>query len=494
MSSRMREGLDPGTATKIRDDLLGRHGALKRIGTAWKEDVIAGYRRFRVPVEFEKATIDFRIVFDDEKQVSGFFIVEHVEPPDGPTQEVANSPAAGHWEGTINIPGSPLVIAVDLRLDGGLWSGSCDIPAQAAKQIPLGGIELDGNRLKFSMAGVPGDPTFNGKLADGKITGSFTQSGQSIPFQLGREPVSGPGRPQEPQPPFPYAEEQVSFSNGEIVLAGTLTLPSGSGPFPGVLLVSGSGPQNRNEEVFGHKPFLLIADRLTRAGIAVLRYDDRGVGGSTGDRSAATSEDYALDAAAGVQFLGGRPEIDEKRVGIIGHSEGGTIAPMVATRGDAVAFVVLLAGTGVPGDELLTRQTELISKASGMPEERVERILVEHRKLMEAAKSGASTADLAIQVRSLTQEQMGTASLPVGADEAIRQEAMKIASPWFRFFFSYDPRPALRALDVPVLALNGSLDLQVDPAQNLPEIRLALEAGENSDFIVQELPGSLLFS
>jgi pimeloyl-ACP methyl ester carboxylesterase len=400
---------------------------------------------------------------------------------------------SGHWEGHIDTPGMALDVLVDLHCEDGIWSGTADIPMQGAKGLPLAGIRVEGDQIEFGMANIPGDPTFRGKLEQGRLSGTFTQGGQGFPFALGREAIAPPARPQEPDTTqLPYGPEEVTFSHDDVQLAGTLTLPAGTGPYPAALLVSGSGPQDRNEEVFGHKPFLVLADHLTRAGIAVLRVDDRGVGGSTGSVTQATSEDLAADAEAGVAFLRQHPEIDARRVGLIGHSEGGLIAPMVATRSKGVAFVVLLAGPGVPGDQLLARQTELLARAAGMDGKPLSRMLAAHHRLIELVEAGAAEDSLREQAERLITAQADSEAAntnAAGLEEAAARVVKQLDSPWFRFFLRYDPRTALRRLQVPVLALDGSLDLQVDPAQNLPEIRKALAQARNRDATVMELPG-----
>jgi pimeloyl-ACP methyl ester carboxylesterase len=395
----------------------------------------------------------------------------------------------GHWEGSIELPTMPLGVLVDLHHEESFWTGTIDIPAQSATGIGLSGIHLSGKEIEFMIDGVPGEPTFVGMLEDGEIAGTFTQYGQDFPFHLGRGAIEAPKRPQEPKPPYPYREEEVSFEHGEIMLAGTLTLPAGDGPYPAVLLISGSGPQNRNEEVFGHRPFLVLSDHLTRAGIAVLRVDDRGVGESTGDSERATSEDFADDALAGVEFLCEWPEIDPERIGLIGHSEGGVIAPMVASRSKNVSFVVLLAGTGVPGDEIMIRQMELVSRASGMEDEQLSRVISAQREVLDLVKEEATEGEVATKVRGLVQAQMGAELTVEQLDGAAAAQARIVTSPWFSFFLGYDPRHLLEETRIPVLALGGELDLQVDPAQNLPEIREALSKAGNPDYTVLELPG-----
>ena len=276
--------------------------------------------------------------------------------------------------------------------------------------------------------------------------------------------------------------------------AGTLTLPKGDGPFPAVVMITGSGPQNRDEEILGHKPFLVIADYLTRRGIAVVRVDDRGVGGSTGDNNSSTSADFAEDALAGVEFLKGRKEIDAKRIGLIGHSEGGLVAPLAASQSRDVAFIVLLAGTGLPGDEILVEQNKLILKAAGASKEVIARQLkwlaialpiVKQEPDSQVAQDRIA-AELAKWKETVgTDEKKDVAEFVKALDKAAIAPLM---TKWFRFFLSYDPRPALRKVQCPVLALNGEKDLQVPCKLNLDEIAKALTAGGNKDFTIKEFP------
>ena len=256
---------------------------------------------------------------------------------------------AGHWEGRIETPGQPLVVKVDLDISGGIWSGSIDIPVQGARGLPLEGIEIseDGARVSFRIRGVPGDPTFSGSFDGDAIEGRFTQGAADFGFRLSREAAAAPARPQEPKPPFPYEIEEVSFRSGPVTFAGTLTVPPGGGPFPAVLLISGSGLQDRDQTVFGHRPFLVWADHLTRAGLAVLRVDDAGAGGSTPHPEPPTTADFAGDAAAAVAFLEGRRPPRSHRPA--GPQRGRRHRRHRRLARDDVAFVVLLAGPGVPG-------------------------------------------------------------------------------------------------------------------------------------------------
>jgi hypothetical protein len=263
------------------------------------------------------------------------------------------------------------------------------------------------------------------------------------------------------------------------VLDGTLTIPEGTGPFPAVVLISGSGPQNRDEEIFGHKPFLVLADHLTRGGIAVLRYDDRGVGQSKGDFASATSEDFAADAWAVWQALSARPEIDAKRVGLLGHSEGGLIAPMLAAAHPEIAFIVLVGGPGVTGEQILLKQAELIATAMGAPPAAVAANAAVQRQVFAILKEETSQARI--------EERIG--AIPVGSKEASAALVKQSASPWMRFFVRYDPAAALRKVRCPVLAIGAERDLQVAPDQNLPAIEAALKAGGNADVTITRLPG-----
>jgi uncharacterized protein len=409
----------------------------------------------------------------------------------------APSPFAGHWEGAIQLPTGELQVMVDLTPGAAGWKGSIDIPQQGAKGLPLEKITVEGSHARFSIAGIPGAPIFDGEVKEGAIRGTFTQGQASLPFHLGRDADKPARRPQEPQPPFPYTEEEVSYQNGSVRLAGTLTLPPGDGPFPAVLLITGSGAQNRNEELLGHKPFLVLADHLTRAGIAVLRVDDRGVGGSTGDSTgilAATSADFAEDALAGVRFLKGHAKIAADRVGLLGHSEGGLIAPLAGSRSTDVAFIILLAGSGVPGFELLPAQVEALNLAGGIPAVQARKDGELTRAAVELVRAEKDDAVLRTKLTKLIQDHPDAVSpqdlaAVGGMDAFITQQMKSFSNPWARFFLDYDPRPALRKVRVPVLALNGELDKQVLADQNLPAIEQALREGKNPDVTIRRMPG-----
>ena len=406
--------------------------------------------------------------------------------------------AAGHWEGSIEIPGQPLVVQVDLEKADGAWSGTIDIPAQGGDDLPLSDVSVDGEAVQFTISGVHGEPTFEGTLAGGEISGEFRQGPARLPFRHGRETVEveAPPRPQEPKPPFPYDEEDVEYRNGDVTIAGTLTLPPGEEEVPAALLISGSGALNRELELFGHKSFLVLADHLTRLGIAVLRVDDRGVGGSSGSTSQSTSRDKAADVLAGVRFLRGHGRIDPERVGLIGISEGGLVAPLALNRVEpgAIAFTVLLAGPGVPGGDLLRQQLRRIAAANGATAEMIEELAPLQGRALQIIGSGMPPAEAEAALREVVAEQLAaspeTAQLSGDALESAVSAAVESnLTPWFRFFIRYDPGPALGGLAVPTLALFGGKDTQVDADQNQTAMEAAFAASANRDIAVRRVPG-----
>jgi uncharacterized protein len=304
-------------------------------------------------------------------------------------------------------------------------------------------------------------------------------------------PATAQNRPQTPQPPFPYQAEEVFFDNvtAGALLAGTLTLPLGEGPFPAAVLITGSGAQNRDEEVFGHRPFAVLADFLTRRGIAVLRYDDRGVFGSTGMFEGSTTEDFADDALAGVKYLKDRADIDPGHIGLIGHSEGGLVAPMAAVRSSDVSFIVLLAGPGVVGEEILYAQQALIARDLGASEEDIATGRAINGMIFDIMKEESDNQAAADRIRQAIRLFEGISGAERReAETALVAQFPFLLSDWYRFFLTYDPVPALRQVTVPVLAINGSTDLQVPP-DNLQAIAAALQEGGNTDFSTVELPG-----
>ncbi|HEY0151556.1 MAG TPA: alpha/beta fold hydrolase [Longimicrobium sp.] len=395
----------------------------------------------------------------------------------------------GNYNGALDAGAIKLRLALSIeRGANGALGGALTSVDQGGARVPIRVLPQGDTAVRIEASGA----VFQARIsANGDtLAGTWDQGGAKLPLTLvrGAAQAAAPARPQEPKRPFPYREEEVSFASVPGVrIAGTLTLPQGRGPFPAAVLITGSGQQDRDESLMGHKPFLVLSDYLTRRGIAVLRMDDRGEGGSTGDFGAATSADFANDVEAAVRFLAARREVARNKIGLIGHSEGGVIAPMVATRSRGVAYVVMLAGTGIPGDSLLRLQGSAVLRSSGATEEMVRRQGEVQGRIFAAARGARDSADAARRIRAaLTpEERAASASLP----DSIPAPMRPLVGPWFRYFLGYDPRPALRRLTVPTLALNGSLDVQVPPKENLAAIDSALRAAGNRDYRVQELPG-----
>ena len=392
----------------------------------------------------------------------------------------------GTWMGTLDTGAIKLRVVFHIvNTEDGL-TATMDSPDQGAMGLPVTSVTRNGTSLKMAAKGIGG--VFEGKIADGlsSIDGTWMQGGGSFPLALKRVKDQSElerKRPQNPTKPYPYREEEVSYGNEvqNVKLAATLTIPPGEGPFPGVVLITGSGPQDRDESLMGHKPFLILSDYLTRKGIAVLRADDRGTGKSTGNFADATTADFATDTEAGVAYLKTRSEVDPHRIGLIGHSEGGIIAPMVAARDPDVAFIVMMAGSGVPGDEILVAQLQAIEEASGKSHEEATKDAAKEREILTLVETEKDEAVLAKELKDKMAGEVSQAQ--IGA------EIKAFTSPWFRYFMTYDPAAALRKVTCPVLAINGEKDTQVPPKQNLPAIRKALEQAGNKHFEVEELSG-----
>lgn len=409
----------------------------------------------------------------------------------------ANEAIEGIWQGALKVSGMELRIVFNIsQTPEGILTATMDSPDQGVKGIPVDEVILENGNLRLEIKSAMG--IFEGKLReDGlSIEGEWKQSGQLFPLVLERvDEVIELLRPQEPKKPYPYEEEEVVYENKQaaVKLAGTLTIPGQEGPFPAVLLISGSGPQDRDETLLGHRPFLVLADYLTRRGIAVLRVDDRGVGKSTGDFAQATSEDFASDVLAGVEYLKSRKEIDPKKIGLIGHSEGGIIAPIVAVQSSDVAFIILMAGTGLTGEEILYLQAALIARAEGASDEAIAKNRSLQEQLFTVLKEEPDDAVAEKRLRTIYEDTLSEAELSEKekeiAEAAAEAEIQRILSPWFLYFLTYDPRPTLMKVKCPVLAINGEKDLQIPPKENLPAIEEALKLGGNNNYTIKELSG-----
>ena len=413
-------------------------------------------------------------------------------------QDISEISIEGIWEGKLKVPGTELRIVFKISKNSDrTLTATLDSPDQGVTDIPVEEVIFKDNTLHLEVKSA--GSVFEGNVSEDflVIEGEWKQSGGTFPLTVNRvDKAVEILRPQEPKKPYPYIEEEVVYENkeAEITLAGTLTLPPGKSSFPAVLLITGSGPQDRDETIYGHHPFLVLADYLTRQGVAVLRVDDRGVGESTGDFSQVTSEDFASDVLAGVGYLKTREEINPEQIGLIGHSEGGLIAPMVAIKSSDVAFIVLMAGTGLPGEEILYLQGAFISRAMGISEEDITKNRQFNEKIFSVLKEEDDSENAEEKLRQMLMEDWEKMSdekkEQIGDPEVfLEAQLQSLLSPWYRFFLTYDPKPTLTKVKCPVLAINGEKDLQVPPKENLSAIEEALVAGGNKHFIVKELPG-----
>jgi pimeloyl-ACP methyl ester carboxylesterase len=430
--------------------------------------------------------------------LASLFFALLVVSADPPKTTVPDSKAgpAGLWMGSIEIQTIKLRLIFEIKAkDDGGYSATLDSLDQGAYGIPVSSIEAKENEVKIGMKNLLAE--FAGKREGDKYVGRFKQGPVSLPLVLERiAKRPDMARPQDPRKPYPYSEREVTYVNSAakppVKFAGTLTAPTSGKPAAAVILITGSGAQNRNEELLNHRPFLVLADHLTRKGIAVLRVDDRGVGGSEAGNKGATSADFATDVWAGIEFL--KKEFPGVKVGACGHSEGGLIAPMVAAaHPGGVDFLVLLAGTGLPGDEILKLQGGLIMKAMGVAQDRIDG----NRKLQEVmfkivkeeADDAAATAKLKKAVAELAPSLPDETKAGLKNEKEVEGQLKVVLNPWMRYFISFDPRPTLKKVDCPVLAVCGEKDLQVPPKENLAAIKDALVAGGNKNVVVREFKG-----
>ena len=390
----------------------------------------------------------------------------------------------GAWHGEVDRNGNILRYVIRFVTANDSTNVTLDAPDMLAYGIPVADFTHDRDVVSFTIPA--GGISFNGKMnADQTaFSGDWNVPGRAdatITFSLGGETETALQRPQHPEPPYPYDAEEVQFENPnaeDVILAGTLTLPKGEGPFPAAVLITGSGPQNRDQELLGHRTFAVIADHLTRNGIAVLRYDDRGFAKSTGSFAEATSADFATDAAAAVQFLQTQQRINPEAIGLIGHSEGGMIAPIVASEHPEVAFMVLLAAPGTKMLDLAMAQRRLIAQTQGVDQAELDRTEPIFRELMHIVAKAPTQENAASQVREyLDAEMLEKLHAPEQAKEPMVQS---LTRPWMRFFLRHDPAEFLSQISIPTLALNGDKDLQVPAQENLAAIASAMKS--NADF------------
>ena len=388
----------------------------------------------------------------------------------------------GYWKGQIDLGVQKVEMGFDIRAVESGFSATLDVPAQGAFDIPVDKTVFQENHLNLTMSAM--GATYSGMLKEGRFEGEFTQRGMTFPLNLEKgAKVSKQVRPQDPQPPFDYRVEEVSFTNEKEgnTLTGTLTIPKGKGPFPAMVLVSGSGQQNRDEELMNHRPFWVIADYCARHGVAVLRYDDRGMGGSTGEVENATSLDFSYDAEAAFDFLRNQKRIDASRVGILGHSEGGIINFMVSARRPEVAFLVSLAGPAVNGIEVLKEQQAAILRASGMSEEMIAFTRNSNKQLFDIVEASNDREEADSLMRQLVKGW--------GYNEELTEQTVSgMTMPWMYYFLKYDPTDAIVKTKCPAMLLNGSKDLQVLVTQNFPAYERIIADYGKTNLTLRELP------
>ncbi|MCO4781040.1 MAG: alpha/beta fold hydrolase [Candidatus Cloacimonetes bacterium] len=392
----------------------------------------------------------------------------------------------GNWQGKISVSGIELKISAQFLKDkSSRLVGSMDIISQGAKDIGLDQLVLDDNNVSFKLKGITGDPSFEGKIEGQQITGKYSQSSVFGTFELARGKAVVELRPQTPKPPFDYLIEELQFKGETDLLSGTLTHPKSKEIPPLVILVSGSGPQDRDETILNHKPFAVLADFLTKSGIAVFRYDDRGVARSKGDFSKANTLNFANDARGAVNYFLKRKDIDTQNIGMIGHSEGASIVSMLAADLEPkLSFIVMMAGMGVNGHKVLSFQRKQLHINKGVDL----KIHYGNEKIFDGAlpliQSSASEADFVKSLTPMTLDYTAIFKKEFGQDMDAKNYLQSIyvalANPWMKFFLTFEPSKYLKKVKIPVLVMNGTLDQQVDIDLNLPSIKESFKEANNS--------------
>jgi pimeloyl-ACP methyl ester carboxylesterase len=393
---------------------------------------------------------------------------------------------SGKWEGKLEIQGIsiPLVFHIQESEEDG-WAATMDSPDQGVRGLKVDQVTFQDSRVLLNLKSM--GIQYEGEINEAYtlIDGKLIQSGFPVPLILERkgDPIVL-NRPQTPKPPFPYHQEEVEFENEEadIRLAGTFFKPKDKTDFPTVVIISGSGAQDRNFEIAGHKIYLVLADYLVRQGIAVLRYDERGVGASEGFFAFATTADLASDVKAAIRYLQSREDVNEEKIGLIGHSEGGIIAPMLAAEVEDVRYIAMLAGPGVGSDTLMLQQTEAIYQLQEDDPQKVDSVLTISSQLYAAVKNIEDMPSLRDSLLAIFQANSE------GTELQFNQQIAGLMSPWYRYFIKIVPSTYLTKVKCPVLVLNGDKDLQVLAEPNTEGIRKALEKGGNEQVAIQILP------
>ncbi len=404
----------------------------------------------------------------------------------------------GSWMGKLNIGAIELRLGLNFKIDStGVFHTTLDSPDQKSYGLKTNKTTVDGNKITVEAKQMMAQFDGTLQIGDTTIIGKWIQLGKSYDLVLKKllHPIVTK-RPQEPKEPFPYKSEEVKFLNAKanIELAGTFTFPQGEGPFPAVILVTGSGPQDRDESLMGHKPFLVISDYLTRQGIAVLRYDDRGIGKSKGVFGSATTFDFTDDAEAGMMWLKQQPLIDKNKIGIAGHSEGGLIASIVASRNKNVNFIILIAGPGISGDEIILAQSELIGLKNGVNPDLIKEGQMINKQLFTALKKESDNNKIQTELRKIIEEGINNSKFADNKEKEaerknINSSISQIISPWFRTFIQLNPKPYLLKTKCRVLAMNGTKDLQVPCDLNLNAIEKYLKLAGNKHYKILKIEG-----
>lgn len=396
----------------------------------------------------------------------------------------------GSWKGNLDVQGMKLPLVFHFSEQENKLIGTMDSPMQGAKGIPLDTVVVEGENVKIVVRNL--GISYKGIYYNDTIKGIFRQSGMELPLALIRKnDMQVLERPQTPHPPFNYQVEDVEIYNSEQknLLAGTFCKPINKSDFPIVVMITGSGAQNRNEEIFGHKPFFVLSDYLAKKGIGSLRMDDRGVGGSEKGKANPTSEDFATDIIASVDFL---TKKGYTNIGLLGHSEGGMIAPMVAIQNKQVKFLVLLAAPGIPVQELMLLQTNALGKSYRLPpavlKQNAALNLATYDFIQSYVGSDFNNA-LEKFIIQLFEQEYGTTLSKKEITSLVAKQQKVVGSEWFRYFIKFNPKDFLQQLKIPVLAINGSLDLQVPPKENLQGIQQALEKSGNKNYAIHEFEG-----
>lgn len=411
----------------------------------------------------------------------------------------SSSAYKGTWEGTLKVGQEIHVIFNILENNDHSLTSTTDSPDQSIFGFKCDTTFISGDSIKIEIKGFRA--SFAAKLtSDSTMSGIVTQ-GLSMPIVLKRKSTVVKDKyPQTPKPPFPYKSEDVEYDNTDKSLhyGATITIPEGKGPFPAAVLITGSGGQDRDETILGHKVFAVLADALTRNGIVVLRVDDRGMGKSTGDIASSTSEDFAKDVNTSFDYLLSRPEVNKKKAGLIGHSEGGMIAPMVATQRSDVNYIVLLAGPGIRSSELMMEQNKAILSSSGISQPAVDAYMLYYRKIMDIVNSSADSLAIIKSIANASKQWADTTDAALqkefySSDTQREQQtlllAQILATKWFGYFLRFDPQPNLEKLRCKVLAINGNKDVQIIAGSNLAGIEKSLKKSKTKTYTVKELPG-----